>query len=146
MLEAKNIFLKKIKTSNFQTMERVTEIRKQFDKLVKIPEDISETAPGLFQELEKMEITLKILQKSKIGFSLNQVRKLSSDEEVQKTAKNLLKKWKTLEDGPAKENTKKVESKPKTESKAQVDFEISAELPTRNKKNELVFSDQPDFR
>merc|ERR1712241_361988 len=87
------------------------------------------------EELTGMDVTLKILQKTKIGFTLNTVRKEASDERVKKACKDLLKKWKNLEEEKEKGETSS--SKKKEESKAE---------PAKDKKGRLVFSDFPDFQ
>ena len=84
-----------------------------------------------------MKMNLKMLQKSKIGFTLNSLRKATSDESVKKSAKSLIKKWQSLEETKAK---------PSAESVVPPPFQVTAPLPTRNKAGQLVFSDQPDFR
>ena len=131
--------------------QEVTIIKKALEKLVKVPDDIPENSSAFIEELDKLDMTLKILQKTKIGFTLNSIRKTTSDEAVQKAAKTLLKKWQTLENSPPK--------KSKSDSKNEVcgtkeNFQMattgeakkSSLDPTRNKKNQLIFSDQPDFR
>ena len=50
-----------------------------------------------------MKMNLKILQKSKIGFTLNFLRKATSDESVKKSAKTLIKKWQGLEETKEKQ-------------------------------------------
>jgi len=118
------------------TYEKVIEIRKQLDKLEKAEDDNSETVLTLIEELDKIDMTIKILEKSKIAFTLNSIRKASNDEQVKKVSKNLLKKWKNLEE--CSNN-----SKNSTESGSE---EPSFKQPKRNKKNELIFEDNPDFR
>jgi len=118
------------------TYEKVIEIRKQLDKLEKAEDDNSETVLTLIEELDKIDMTIKILEKSKIAFTLNSIRKASNDEQVKKVSKNLLKKWKNLEE--CSNN-----SKNSTESGSE---ESSFKQPKRNKKNELIFEDNPDFR
>ena len=131
--------------------QEVTIIKKALEKLVKVPDDIPENSSAFIEELDKLDMTLKILQKTKIGFTLNSIRKTTSDEAVQKAAKTLLKKWQTLENSPQK--------KSKSDSKNEVCGTKENSLmattgeakklsldPTRNKKNQLIFSDQPDFR
>ena len=84
-----------------------------------------------------MKMNLKILQKSKIGFTLNFLRKATSDESVKKSAKTLIKKWQGLEE---------TKEKPPAESVLRPAFKLTAPLPTRNKAGQLVFPDQPEFR
>ncbi|XP_036756698.1 transcription elongation factor A protein 2 isoform X3 [Manis pentadactyla] len=52
----------------------------------------------LLRELKAMPITLHLLQSTRIGMSVNALRKQSSDEEVITLAKSLIKSWKKLLD------------------------------------------------
>ncbi|XP_058499329.1 transcription elongation factor A protein 2 isoform X2 [Solea solea] len=56
-------------------------------------------ALDLLRELKNMKMSLETLQSTRIGMSVNAVRKQSSDEEVQTLAKALIKSWKKLLDG-----------------------------------------------
>ena len=114
--------------------DRVTEIRRQLDKLVQAVDEEAGTVLALVEELAGMEVTLKILQKTKIGFTLNTVRKEATDEKVKKGCKNLLKTWKRLEE--------QVEEKENGSSKTN---EADTE-PVKDKKGRLVFPDFPDFK
>ena len=114
--------------------DRVTEIRRQLDKLVQAVDEEAGTVLALVEELAGMEVTLKILQKTKIGFTLNTVRKEATDEKVKKGCKDLLKTWKRLEE--------QVEEKENSSSKTN---EADTE-PVKDKKGRLVFPDFPDFK
>ncbi len=50
----------------------------------------------LLQSLEKLPITLEILQKTRIGMVVNKVRKATTDANVILTAKSLIREWKKL--------------------------------------------------
>ena len=115
------------------TTERVTEIRKQLDKL----EEDADALLALVEELKGMDVTLKILQKTKIGFTLNTVRKEATDERVKKACKDLLKTWKKLEE--EKEEKGEASSSKKDKEKAESE-------PAKDKKGCLVFPDFPDFK
>ena len=112
--------------------DRVTEIRRQLDKLVQAVDEEAGTVLALVEELAGMEVTLKILQKTKIGFTLNTVRKEATDEKVKKGCKDLLKTWKRLEE--------QVEEKENSSSKTN---EADTE-PVKDKNGRLVFPDFPD--
>uniref|UniRef100_A0AAY4ECM8 Transcription elongation factor n=1 Tax=Denticeps clupeoides TaxID=299321 RepID=A0AAY4ECM8_9TELE len=60
----------------------------------------------VLRELKNMKMSLETLQSSRIGMTVNAVRKQSSDEEVQSLAKSLIKTWKKLLDD-SKEDEKK---------------------------------------
>ncbi|KAJ0064697.1 hypothetical protein NL108_011906, partial [Boleophthalmus pectinirostris] len=68
-------------------------------------------ALDLLQELKNIKMSLETLQSTRVGMSVNAVRKLSSDEEVQTLAKGLIKSWKKLIDGAEKKSEEK-EMKP----------------------------------
>uniref|UniRef100_A0ABM5G579 Transcription elongation factor n=1 Tax=Pogona vitticeps TaxID=103695 RepID=A0ABM5G579_9SAUR len=57
-----------------------------------------EGAIDLLKELKSMPITLDLLQSTRIGMSVNALRKQATDEEVITLAKSLIKAWKKLLD------------------------------------------------
>ncbi|XP_007434423.1 transcription elongation factor A protein 2 isoform X1 [Python bivittatus] len=57
-----------------------------------------EGAMDLLKELKSMPITLNLLQSTRIGMSVNALRKQSTDEDVIALAKSLIKAWKKLLD------------------------------------------------
>ncbi|XP_037017481.1 transcription elongation factor A protein 2 isoform X2 [Artibeus jamaicensis] len=57
-----------------------------------------EGAMDLLRELKAMPVTLHLLQSTRVGMSVNALRKQSSDEEVIALAKSLIKSWKKLLD------------------------------------------------
>ncbi|CAB1330397.1 unnamed protein product, partial [Coregonus sp. 'balchen'] len=62
----------------------------------------------LLRELKIMKMSLETLQSTRIGMSVNAVRKQSSEEEVQTLAKALIKSWKKLlavEEGKKREGS-----------------------------------------
>jgi len=127
-----------------ETKDKILNIKKDLEKLVSEPDSISDGAPELIQDLNNLDIDLDMLKKTKIGFTLDKVRKASSDDEIKKSAKTLLKKWAALEAKASKTSDDKKSKK--KEEKHDLDFELTADPPTRNKKNQLVFEDSPDFK
>ncbi|XP_072357161.1 transcription elongation factor A protein 1-like isoform X1 [Scyliorhinus torazame] len=73
----------------------------------------SDGALDLLQELQGVKMTLKLLQSTRIGMSVNAMRKHSTDEEVTTLAKILIKNWKKLlaSEIPVVQKTEKVEGK-----------------------------------
>ncbi|XP_040007769.1 transcription elongation factor A protein 2 isoform X3 [Xiphias gladius] len=72
-------------------------------------------ALDLLRELKNIKMSLETLQSTRVGMSVNAVRKQSSDEEVQTLAKALIKSWKKLLDGSegkSEEKEKKKEGSP----------------------------------
>ncbi|XP_051735286.1 transcription elongation factor A protein 2 [Ctenopharyngodon idella] len=77
--------------------QEVERIAKKLDKMVH--KKNTDGAIDLLRELKNMKMSLETLQSTRIGMSVNAVRKQSSDEEVQTLAKSLIKTWKKLLDG-----------------------------------------------
>ncbi|NXY49709.1 TCEA2 protein, partial [Ceuthmochares aereus] len=76
-------------------------------------------AMDLLKELKSMPMTLDLLQSTRIGMSVNALRKQSTDEEVISLAKSLIKSWKKLLDASEEksEEKKKSQSLPTSSSK-----------------------------
>uniref|UniRef100_A0A673XUF3 Transcription elongation factor n=1 Tax=Salmo trutta TaxID=8032 RepID=A0A673XUF3_SALTR len=75
----------------------VERIAKKLDKMVH--KKNTDGAIYLLRELQITNMSLETLQSTRIGMSVNAVRKQSSEEEVQTLAKSLIKSWKKLLDG-----------------------------------------------
>ncbi|KAM6936063.1 transcription elongation factor A protein 3 isoform 5-T5 [Lycodopsis pacificus] len=76
--------------------EDLIRIAKKLDKMVS--RNNTEGAMDLMRELKSFNMTLKLLQETRIGMSVNGIRKQSADEEVISLAKLLIKDWKRLLD------------------------------------------------
>ncbi|KAJ8017266.1 hypothetical protein DPEC_G00016030 [Dallia pectoralis] len=76
--------------------QEVERIAKKLDKMVH--KKNTDGAIDLLRELKNMKMSLETLQSTRIGMSVNAVRKQSSEEEVQTLAKTLIKSWKKLLD------------------------------------------------
>lgn len=98
-------------------------IAKRLDKMASGASDDQTQALDLLKNLQELPITLEILQRTRIGMTVNSLRKSSSDEEVITLAKVLIKSWKKLlssgtpssKEAPAKEP----EPKPSASAKQQ---------------------------
>ncbi|XP_015220624.1 transcription elongation factor A protein 2 [Lepisosteus oculatus] len=77
--------------------QEVERIAKKLDKMVN--KKNTDGAVDLLKELKNIKMSLETLQSTRIGMSVNAVRKQSNDEEVQTLAKSLIKSWKKLLDG-----------------------------------------------
>ncbi|XP_032810799.1 transcription elongation factor A protein 1-like isoform X1 [Petromyzon marinus] len=77
--------------------DEVVRIAKKLDKMVS--KKSTAGALDLLKELKSIPMTLDVLQSTRIGMSVNAVRKQSSDDEVTSLAKSLIKSWKKLLDG-----------------------------------------------
>ncbi|NWX68573.1 TCEA2 protein, partial [Alca torda] len=67
-------------------------------------------AMDLLKELKSMPMTLDLLQSTRIGMSVNALRKQSTDEEVIALAKSLIKSWKKLLDASEEKSEEKKKS------------------------------------
>ncbi|XP_053488803.1 transcription elongation factor A protein 3 isoform X12 [Ictalurus furcatus] len=74
--------------------EELIRIAKKLDKMVS--RNNTEGALDLLRELQKFSMTLKLLQDTRIGMSVNGIRKHCRDEDVVSLAKILIKNWKRL--------------------------------------------------
>ncbi|KAI4824241.1 hypothetical protein KUCAC02_012767, partial [Chaenocephalus aceratus] len=77
--------------------QEVEHIAKKLDKMVH--KKNTDGALDLLMELKNIKMSLETLQSTRVGMSVNAVRKHSSEEEVQTLAKVLIKSWKKLLDG-----------------------------------------------
>lgn len=87
--------------------DEVLSIGKRLQKM--IDADKTENAPELLSALAKLPMNIDVLTKTRIGMTINDLRKKTKDEKLSKRAKGLIKEWKGLLDGgngkiPAKEN------------------------------------------
>ncbi|XP_055359308.1 transcription elongation factor A protein 3 isoform X7 [Betta splendens] len=76
--------------------EDLIRIAKKLDKMVS--RNNTEGAMDLLKELKGFNMTLQLLQETRIGMSVNGIRKHCTDEEVIALAKVLIKDWKRLLD------------------------------------------------
>ncbi|XP_045913539.1 transcription elongation factor A protein 2 isoform X1 [Micropterus dolomieu] len=105
--------------ANNQEVERIA---KKLDKMVH--KKNTDGALDLLRELKNIKMSLETLQSTRVGMSVNAVRKQSSDEEVQILAKALIKSWKKLLDG-SEEKEKKKEGPPVRSSSTSKDSSSS---------------------
>ncbi|XP_061588533.1 transcription elongation factor A protein 1 [Cololabis saira] len=78
--------------------EEIIRIAKKMDKMAQKKNGAG--ALDLLKELRSIPMTLELLQSTRIGMSVNAIRKQSTDEEVTSLAKSLIKSWKKLLDEP----------------------------------------------
>ncbi|XP_051813168.1 transcription elongation factor A protein 3 isoform X1 [Acanthochromis polyacanthus] len=89
--------------------EDLIRIAKKLDKMVS--RNNTEGAIDLLKELQGFNMTLKLLQETRIGMSVNGIRKHCTDEEVIALAKVLIKDWKRLLDSGHSNSEKSTEMK-----------------------------------
>ncbi|NXH15580.1 TCEA2 protein, partial [Bucco capensis] len=105
--------------------EEIVRIARRLDKMV--AKKSADGAMDLLKELKSMPMTLYLLQSTRIGMSVNALRKQSTDEEVISLAKSLIKSWKKLLDASVEKNEEKKKS---------------LSLPTSSSKNSSNSRDQ----
>uniref|UniRef100_A0A493TVS4 Transcription elongation factor A2 n=1 Tax=Anas platyrhynchos platyrhynchos TaxID=8840 RepID=A0A493TVS4_ANAPP len=85
--------------------EEIVKIARRLDKMV--AKKSADGAMDLLKELKGMPMTLDLLQSTRIGMSVNALRKQSTDEEVIALAKSLIKSWKKLLDASEEKSEEK---------------------------------------
>lgn len=85
--------------------DEVLRIQKKLSKITS-GEGGQDQALELLKALKELDVTLDILTKTRIGMTVNALRKSSSDEEVIALSKTLIKNWKKFLQGPATPNNK----------------------------------------
>lgn len=97
--------------------EEVMRIQKKLAKMTSEEGSCQEQALDLLKELQNLAVNLDILTKTRIGMTVNALRKSSSDEEVISLSKTLIKNWKKFLSGSATPNSKESASSSKPKSK-----------------------------
>lgn len=92
-------------------------IQKKLAKMTSGDGSGQEQALDLLKELQNLAVNLDILTKTRIGMTVNALRKSSSDEEVISLSKTLIKHWKKFLSGSATPNSKESASSSKPKSK-----------------------------
>uniref|UniRef100_A0A8C5QGA9 Transcription elongation factor n=1 Tax=Leptobrachium leishanense TaxID=445787 RepID=A0A8C5QGA9_9ANUR len=96
--------------------EEVVKIAKKLDKMV--AKKSTDGSLDLLKELKNMSVTLDLLQSTRIGMSVNALRKQSNDAEVIALSKSLIKSWKKLLDSSEQQGKEKCQtSSPPASSK-----------------------------
>ncbi|KAK9686328.1 Transcription factor S-II (TFIIS), central domain [Popillia japonica] len=93
--------------------EEVMRIQKKLTKMTSGDDTNQEQALDLLRELQKLNIDLEVLTKTRIGMTVNALRKSSTDDEVIALAKTLIKNWKKFLSGS---NNKESSSNPNSSS------------------------------
>lgn len=124
--------------------EEVLKIQKKLGKMTSSDGTGQEQALDLLRELQRLNIDLDILTKTRIGMTVNELRKCSKDDEVISLAKSLIKSWKRFlaATPPSKESSKessksssksssKNSSKSESNSKKESEKEKEAKKPSQ---------------
>ncbi|XP_029360254.1 transcription elongation factor A protein 3 isoform X2 [Echeneis naucrates] len=115
--------------------EDLIRIAKKLDKMVS--RNNTEGAMDLLKELKGMHMTLKLLQETRIGMSVNGIRKHCTDEEVIALAKALIKDWKRLLDSGRSHSEKPAELKNGLDSSKTAASPSSSPSETESRKDSL---------
>ncbi|KAM4691494.1 transcription elongation factor A protein 2 isoform 2-T2 [Rhinophrynus dorsalis] len=105
--------------------EEVVRIAKKLEKMV--AKKSTEGALDLLKELRNMSVTLDLLQSTRVGMSVNALRKQSNDNDIITLSKSLIKSWKKLLDNSEQRGKEKSQSSNSpTSSKAPSSNKIEA--------------------
>lgn len=99
--------------------EDVMRIQKKLAKMAS-GDGSQEQALELLKTLQSLPVNLEILTKTRIGMTVNALRKSSSDDEVISLSKTLIKNWKKFLGGNAKETATPPSSSKKPKPKEEV--------------------------
>ncbi|XP_004631186.2 transcription elongation factor A protein 3-like [Octodon degus] len=125
---------------NMDQKEELLKITKKLEKMV--AKRKLDGALGLLKKLRSYQMSIYLLQTTRIGVAVNGVRKHCSDKEVVALAKVLIKNWKQLLNSPRCLKEEKGKRKRKAKKKVKVldssDWKPKAalSLPTRKEKVE----------
>ncbi|KAM6967516.1 transcription elongation factor A protein 3 [Aplochiton taeniatus] len=115
--------------------EDLIRIAKKLDKMVS--RNNTEGSLDLLKELKNFNMTLKLLQETRIGMSVNGIRKHCTDEDVVALAKILIKDWKRLLDSAHSPDEKANEMMNGIES-----CSVGSAKPSLSEKETRLFYDQ----
>ncbi|XP_036443188.1 transcription elongation factor A protein 3 isoform X19 [Colossoma macropomum] len=121
--------------------EELIRTAKKLDKMVS--RNNMEGALDLLRELKNFNMTLKLLQDTRIGMSVNAIRKHCTDEDVVSLAKILIKNWKRLlESAHSQKDERPNELKNGSDGSKQTESP-SGPSPNRESRKEAVDPDAP---
>lgn len=81
------------------SLDDIIRIQKKLEKIIAKKEDVPQ-AKDMLMRLRDANVTLEILQKTRVGLTVNSLRKsINNDPELVTLSKDLIKKWKKLIDG-----------------------------------------------
>ncbi|XP_051721116.1 transcription elongation factor A protein 3 isoform X13 [Ctenopharyngodon idella] len=129
--------------------EDLLRIAKKLDKMVS--RNNMDGALDLLRELKNFNMTLKLLQDTRIGMSVNGIRKHCTDEDVVNLAKILIKNWKKLLESAQNQKSEKTNengshpSKPSgSPNRTSPERDSSPRRLTTEIKPDLDFNKKPD--
>uniref|UniRef100_A0A8B9JKX2 Transcription elongation factor A protein 3-like n=1 Tax=Astyanax mexicanus TaxID=7994 RepID=A0A8B9JKX2_ASTMX len=122
--------------------EELIRIAKKLDKMVS--RNNMEGALDLLRELKDFNMTLKLLQDTRIGMSVNGIRKHCTDEDVISLAKILIKNWKRLlESAHSQKDERPLELKNGSDDSKQTESSSGPSPDRESRKDSTDFKQQP---
>uniref|UniRef100_A0A3B4CZN3 Transcription elongation factor A (SII), 3 n=1 Tax=Pygocentrus nattereri TaxID=42514 RepID=A0A3B4CZN3_PYGNA len=122
--------------------EELIRTAKKLDKMVS--RNNMEGALDLLRELKNFNMTLKLLQDTRIGMSVNAIRKHCTDEDVVSLAKILIKNWKRLlESAHSQKDERPNELKNGRDGSKQTEAPSGASPNRESRKDSTDFKQQP---
>ena len=97
--------------------DEVLSIRSQLEKITAGEKDAAQSL-DLLRTLGELKVTLSVLTTTRIGMTVNAMRKASNDDEVIHMAKSLIKTWKKFVPESAEKKERKKEEKAEKEAAA----------------------------
>ncbi|XP_041358271.1 transcription elongation factor S-II-like [Gigantopelta aegis] len=110
----------------------VFKIGKKLEKMIANNVSDHATSLDLLKALRDLPMTLEVLQKTRIGMAVNNLRKASSNDEVISLAKNLIKLWKKLLPGETTQGSGKNSSSNKMDESSQDGFDGSQDAQSKD--------------
>lgn len=124
--------------------KEVLRLQKKLDKIVK-SEKINDEVLDYLKALKDLPINLQVLTSTRIGMTVNAIRKKSENEEVNNLTKALIKKWKKLlPDSPGAKESPKEETK-SSEKHKESSKEISTPKESEREKKASTSTPQASF-
>lgn len=106
--------------------EDVLKIGKKLEKMISKDAVDHEQAQDMLKTLQNLPMTLDVLQKTRIGMTVNNFRKAASKDEAITLAKSLIKSWKKLLPGDSTSSSKNGSKKESlSKSSSEKDMEVS---------------------
>lgn len=126
--------------------QKVIKIGKKLDKMIANKTTDHSSTVDLLQVLQDIPMNLEALQKTKIGMTVNNVRKSTRNEEAINIAKNLIKSWKRLLPGNSKSDPEKKTKCDEVREKPEKSLVKKKTLHSKAKKKEVEkrVTDTPD--
>ncbi|XP_072270467.1 transcription elongation factor A protein 2 isoform X1 [Pyxicephalus adspersus] len=112
-------------------VEEVLRIARKLDKMV--AKKSMDGALDLLKQLKNMTMSLDLLQSTRIGMSVNALRKQTNDEEVITLSKSLIKSWKKLLDGSDQRGKDKSQSSSSSKDSSSAKKNEAPKTPTTPK-------------